>query len=473
MLAGDSSEPAEFNSRGSSRLSWGPIGFFAGAILLGILAKDLRGEAQAGAFFGSGALVLTALLWQLRRRLRALAPSGPKSLSLVTLAVRNARRNPSRTIMSISLAAVASFLIVALSAFRLAPSAEGTGGFDLLATSDQAILFDLNTSAGRSRLGFDPADEPRLANTEIVSLRVHAGEDASCLNLYQTSQPRVVGVPKDFGKQDRFRWGGLADESLSDDPWSALRTDCGTDADGKRILPIVLDKNTATYGLHLAGIGAQLSITDEMNNQVTLQVVGLLAGSILQGDVMMSESNFLTLYPNATGYRLFLIKSSDETSAETAQLLEQCLEDYGLRAVDTRRRLADLFAVQNTYLSTFQSLGALGLLLGTLGLAIAQLRSVVERRGELALMRAIGFRQSRLANMVLGENILLLLGGLGIGCSAALVAVLPHWWLGDADSPLATLAVLFSAILLAGIVAGALAVRAASRAPLVAALRGD
>lgn len=47
--------------------------------------------------------------------------------------------------------------------------------------------------------------------------------------------------------------------------------------------------------------------------------------------------------------------------------------------------------MQNTYLSTFLVLGGLGVLLGTLGLGAVLLRGVVERRGELALLRELGF----------------------------------------------------------------------------------
>ena len=49
-------------------------------------------------------------------------------------------------------------------------------------------------------------------------------------------------------------------------------------------------------------------------------------------------------------------------------------------------------AVQNTYLGTFQILGGLGLLLGSAGLGIIVLRNVLERRGELGLLLAVGFR---------------------------------------------------------------------------------
>jgi putative ABC transport system permease protein len=228
------------------------------------------------------------------------------------------------------------------------------------------------------------------------------------------------------------------------------------------------------YSLHLSGVGSRFMIRDAFDQEVTLEVVGLLAGSVLQGNVLMSEANFLRLFPDAAGQKLFLIRNNSKLShEELASLLETRLTDQGFDAQDARKRLAEFMAVQNTYLSTFQSLGALGLLLGTVGLAVAQLRSVVERRGELALLRSAGFRQSRLAEMVLSENVSLLFAGLGFGCLAALVATLPHWALQQADIPWGTLAILLGVVAVCGVLAGWLAVRAAVRAPLVGALRGE
>jgi ABC-type antimicrobial peptide transport system permease subunit len=128
-------------------------------------------------------------------------------------------------------------------------------------------------------------------------------------------------------------------------------------------------------------------------------------------------------------------------------------------------------AVQNTYISTFRSLGALGLLLGTFGLAAVQLRNVFERRKELALLRAVGFRKLRLGEMVLLENLVLLLGGLATGTLAALFSVLPHMVLGGAHVPFSELAVMLGVVLIVGVVTGLWAVRATLRAPLLAALR--
>jgi ABC-type antimicrobial peptide transport system permease subunit len=113
------------------------------------------------------------------------------------------------------------------------------------------------------------------------------------------------------------------------------------------------------------------------------------------------------------------------------------------------------------------------LVLGTLGLAAVQLRSVLERRKELALMRASGFRRGRLGQMVLLENLVLLVGGLAVGTIAALVAVLPQMALGAARPPLVDLLVTLGVVLVAGVVTGLIAVRATLRAPLVGALRGE
>ena len=486
LLAGDA-QPA-LSAKGSRRWTRTalPAACLALAVGLGIAAAKLQGETQAIVFMGGGALVLVGVLAAIRGKLREPVSAPPRSLTLAGLAARNARRNPSRTMLSLALASTASFLIVALSAFRLAPTDRGVGGFDLLANSDLPIHYDLNTSEGRRQLGFSDDVNGKLAATEVVAFRVREGEDASCLNLYRPSQPRVLGAPPALAEQSNFTWAGVADPSLAaadavSSAWPLLEQDLGNDAHGRPIVPAILDANTAKYSFRLAGVGAQLPIRDAFDHEVTLQVVGLLANSVLQGDVIVGEANFVRLFPEAGGRRFFLIRRAGGASGraealaagELSSLLETELEDYGFDAVDARGRLADLMAVQNTYLSTFQSLGALGLLLGVVGLAVVQWRSVLERRGELALMQAAGFRRRRLAGMVLAENLVLLLGGLGIGCLAALAAVLPHAILQQAAAPWGTLALLLAIVAAAGVAAAWFASRSVLRAPLLAALRGD
>ena len=154
-------------------------------------------------------------------------------------------------------------------------------------------------------------------------------------------------------------------------------------------------------------------------------------------------------------------------------MLADRFQDEGLTTTDARQLWIDLLAVQNTYLSTFQSLGGLGLLLGTLGLIAVQMRSVLERQGERALMRAAGFSHRRLQSLVLGEHCALLLGGLGLGVVAAIVAVLPHSLTTSVRPPWAVLTVILSVILAVGTLSGYLTLRPIVRRPLIQALRGN
>ena len=80
-----------------------------------------------------------------------------------------------------------------------------------------------------------------------------------------------------------------------------------------------------------------------------------------------------------------------EQAAALAGIVEKELQPFGVDAVSTTERLAAFHRVENTYLSTFQALGGLGLLLGTIGLAAVMFRNVLERRRELALLRAVGY----------------------------------------------------------------------------------
>ncbi len=108
-----------------------------------------------------------------------------------------------------------------------------------------------------------------------------------------------------------------------------------------------------------------------------------------------------------------------------AKTLADALSDSGFEAQSTVSRLAEFNAVQNTYLTTFQALGAMGLLLGSLGLGIVVLRNMLERRSEMAMLRALGFSRGDIGVSIFAEHALLMVLGLSVGVLAALTAVAP------------------------------------------------
>ncbi len=477
LLAGQSLESQSLLPKRVRWPRWFALLSMVAALLCGLAATKLRDELQALTFLGSGTLVLTAILAEIWNRLRSdrAALFTERNIPLARLALRNSGRFPLRSTLTISLTATACFLIASLSAFQLAPSSQGPkldsgdGGFALIARSDQPIYQNLNSEAARQELGFDESAEQRLsqAQTKISPLRVQSGDDASCLNLYQSTQPTILGVPTTLIDRGGFAW---AAKPATEDPWQLIS---GLPVANENAIPVLLDQNTALYSLHLyGGVGEIFEIDSPHGGKLKLKVVGLLKNSIFQGDILMSETNFLRLFPDVSGYRMFLVDSSAQETEKVATALETNLGDYGLDTQTTSARLAQFFAVQNAYLATFRSLGGLGLLLGTFGLATVQLRNIVERRGELALFQAIGFRHTQLVQLVMLENIWLLVAGLTTGIIAALVVLLPHLLAGGAGIPWWSLAAMLLAVLIVGLLAGYTAVRMVLKSSPLPILRG-
>ena len=145
------------------------------------------------------------------------------------------------------------------------------------------------------------------------------------------------------------------------------------------------------------------------------------------------------MYPGHEGYNFFLIHTPEGKEDEVRRVLELAYGDRGLQVTPTVERLNAYLAVENTYLSTFQALGGLGLLLGSLGLAVVLLRGVWERRGELALLRALGYRRATLGWLILAENAFLLFVGLarrhGVGAVGGVAAFAEGRWQHSLASP--------------------------------------
>ena len=227
-----------------------------------------------------------------------------------------------------------------------------------------------------------------------------------------------------------------------------------------------------TYVLHKK-LGDDIVI-DRGGQPVRLRLVATLADSVLQSELVMSEANFLTLFPEQEGYRFLLVEAPADTAPRLAQAIEEGARDLGADVASTTERLAEYHRVENTYISTFQTLGGLGLLVGTIGLAAVLLRNVLERRRELALLGAFGYRQAHVFAIVLAENVLLLVWGLTIGTLCALVAVVPAMADRGGGLPIGAGGwALLGSVFMAGLVSSIIATHAALRAPLLGALRAE
>jgi len=167
--------------------------------------------------------------------------------------------------------------------------------------------------------------------------------------------------------------------------------------------------------------------------------------------LLIAENQFVERFPSEDGYRVLLIDAPQEKLDAVADHLSARLTDFGLALTSARQRLAAFSEVENTYLSIFQILGGLGLVLGSVGLGLVVLRNMLERRSELAMLRAVGFNKGALKRMVFYEHSALMLGGLACGVAAALVAAGPALKSPGATVPYVSLALTVAGIALSGI----------------------
>jgi putative ABC transport system permease protein len=441
----------------------GVSGAAAFATVGGALAKHHTADVES--FFSAGALLLVAgiaLVAVLFRALARRAASGP--LTLAGLGLRGCTRRPKRSLATVALLTSGTFLIVAVAANKLDASRDGnrrssgTGGFALIGQSSLPIVQDLNSPAGRHFFGLTDSD---LQGAQVVPLRVHDGDDASCLNLNRAQTPRLLGVdPEALQSRGAFTFSKRGSWKLLEMP------------EKPDVIPAVADDATIEWGLHKK-LGDTLDYVDSHGHGFKVRLVGSLGNSILQGSLIIDSAAFTRRFPDETGWRMFLIDVPAQDLAKVRGALTTALQDRGLELTPAADRLNAFNAVQNTYLDTFQVLGGLGLLLGSAGLGVVVLRNVLERRGELAVLQAMGFRPRALRRLVLSEHAALECLGLLAGIVAALVAVLPALLSLAAPVSYGSLGVTLGLVFASGILWTWLAARLALRGDLLPALRNE
>lgn len=414
----------------TKKISKGKIGLgiaigaaFGAVLLLATLGAGDSGSVSA-AFFGAGALLLIAGLGLTSTLLKRLGAAWNRTMtSLVGLGLRNSTRRSGRSLAIVGLLACGIFLVIAVGANRHDPLVDahkresGTGGFTLYGESTIGILHDLNNPAGRQAMGLDDGG---LEGVQIVQVRVRDGDDASCFNLNRAQRPRLLGVqPERLQTRGSFTFAKVIEDAEPKEAWSLLDRDLG-----ENIVPAVGDYATVIWALGKS-VGDELEYSDEKGRSFRLRLVGMMKNSILQGSLLIAEDEFVKRFPSEDGYRMLLVDTKEQKTDEVTDKLSFGLRDFGLALTPAAQRLAEFSAVENTYLSIFQLLGGLGLVLGSVGLGLVVLRNVLDRRGELAMLWAVGFDKIALRKMIFHEHSGLMLVGLVCGVVAALVAVGP------------------------------------------------
>ncbi len=140
-------------------------------------------------------------------------------ISMGRLCLRNAARNPPRSAMTAGLCRGRRFSggsIASGHAIRPWNSRIAIRATEASCWSPKAARRSCSISTpatGRSQLGITEA-QPTFAKLRFAAFRMQPGENASCLNLYQTTLPTILALPdpliREFANDGRFKFIGLS-----------------------------------------------------------------------------------------------------------------------------------------------------------------------------------------------------------------------------------------------------------------------
>lgn len=415
-------------------LMGGALAVAAGAVMV----LSPAGAAANGAFFGAGFLLMLSMLLFVKTagtawRARAHAPAeagttygGAHVHSAGRAGVCRALQAPRRSAPVVILLAVGTFLTVGILSMKHDPAAgcerssSGSGGF--------ASIVSSVASADRER-GLELAR--RVSGGKgVVPVRVRAGDEAGCLNMSQPQTPRLLGLEaRAMARARAFEpenAGGI---------WTQLERPL---EDGT-IPALAADQTMLQYSLKAkAGMkdGTVLNYAGTDGTVWRVRIVGALPvrSGILQGALILDERLFVKMFPEE-GYRLwlsdyapYLLREADDRrggSRVRAPSVKLRHPEPGVTIETVAERLRLLGSVESAYLDIFLVLGGLGVVLGVAGISLVILRGVEERRGELALLSAVGLTRRTVMRLLAAEYGVLALAGLVIGIVPALVAIQP------------------------------------------------
>jgi len=390
-----------------------------GTAALGLIISQLiRMEVvNATIFFIAGGFLLVSAVFLILWNLEQTEKKTYDRLRLSILSWKNALRNRTRSISIVILFAIGSFLVISTGSFRkdMFSSAgdpdSGTGGFLFYAESTVPVLRDLNDPEVRFEYGLGDS-------YAFVQLRQATGDDASCLNLNRVSNPPILGVDPEKLK-GRFSFVTRTCQLDEQQPWLSLQQDFSNG-----VVPAIADETVIKWGLGME-VGDTLHYVNSRGKEMDLLLIGGLAPSVFQGSVIISNEHFLEHFPESSGTNVFLVDGTLSDTTTIRSGIERGLRDFGWDMQQAAVRLVEFNSITNTYLSIFLVMGALGLLLGTFGLVVVLSRSILERRQEIALLKAVGYRRKVIRKLVVREYVILLLMGIGSGFLTAVIATMP------------------------------------------------
>jgi len=147
----------------------------------------------------------------------------------------------------------------------------------------------------------------------------------------------------------------------------------------------------------------------------TLTVIGQAkdAPGVFWFGVIVSRDLVEETFPTATGQEFYLALAEGVDGKDFARELEAGLLTASVESLD--EFLDEQQALQSGFLLVFQGFMGLGLIVGIAALGVVASRSVVERRQQIGMLRAIGYQRSMVALSFIFESVFVATAGIMLG----------------------------------------------------------
>ena len=364
--------------------------------------------------------------------------------------IKNIKRNPSRNFIAVTLMAIGTFSVLltglnrkTFAGYELIRNS-GTGGFDYWIESTLPFIHDPNLTKGKEVYNIEGIQ--LMDSVHFIPFLQLEGDDASCLNLNQVENPGLLGFDsKEFNTVGAFTFKKLLDQINPDSPWLELDKKYG-----KNSIPAYIDETVLTWGI-MKKVGDTLVYLDEKGDDLNVIIAGTINNTIFQGHVLISDKNMRTFFPSVAGAKILLAELNGVKKESFEEVLNNNLSDMGLSYQRSSERLRNFNSVTNTYLDIFLLLGALALLIGTIGFGIILFRNRLERRKEVAILQAIGIPDKRISMLFIKEHFILLLAGIVIAIISASLASIPTLIQSSLELPYKFIVSILILVLLSGV----------------------
>jgi putative ABC transport system permease protein len=281
---------------------------------------------------------------------------------------------------------------------------DASGGYDIFAVSNpRAPIFDFEDRLSNASFAGDLAAHEALlfAPAEI------ALESSTDLRFYE-----LYGIDAGFADRNGFTFFRKADRFATErDVWREVAVNASAVVIDRGVQPVDFGPPSGDFQV---AVGDRLQLKNATGVTRSVEVIGILDSIVVRGVFLSSDvvrSGFGAVAPSFFLFQIGPGADADAIAKDLERLfLPEQMQTIVLATVvrENLQSTLDFFDLLQGYL-------ALGLLVGIAGLGIVTLRNVTERRAEMGVLRALGYRRGMIVQSVFLENSYVALLGIGLG----------------------------------------------------------